>query len=165
LCSGETLTDKPKICYTQGNHDVLDQIKLLWIDLNQYHCQRSLNFKDHYNDMTFEKRRAYLIKKAQRGVLHVDLAFDKATGETVGYLVSSVVEKTGEIESVFVHAKYRHMGVGGSLMQNALAWMEQQGATSKIVEVSVGNEGAFGFYGRFGFLPRKTVLQQPEKST
>jgi ribosomal protein S18 acetylase RimI-like enzyme len=114
--------------------------------------------------MTFEKRKAYLLKKTQRGVLHVDLAFDEATGEVVGYLVSSVVEKTGEIESVFVHAKYRHMGVGGSLMQNALAWMEQQGATSKIVEVSVGNEGAFGFYGGFGFLPRKTVLQQPENS-
>jgi ribosomal protein S18 acetylase RimI-like enzyme len=41
--------------------------------------------------------------------------------------------------------------------------MEQKNAAAKVVEVSVGNEGAWGFYGRYGFLPRKTFLEQTKK--
>ena len=81
-----------------------------------------------------------------------------------GYCVSSLdSEKTGEIESIFVDATYRRTGIGGSLMENALSWMNQEGAVAKIVEVAAGNEKAFGFYGRYGFLPRKTVLKQVKK--
>jgi ribosomal protein S18 acetylase RimI-like enzyme len=50
--------------------------------------------------------------------------------------------------------------LGGSLMKKALSWMGQIGALEKVVEVSSGNEAAFGFYRRYGFLPRKTVLKQ-----
>jgi ribosomal protein S18 acetylase RimI-like enzyme len=67
-------------------------------------------------------------------------------------------EKIGEIESIFVCEAFR--GVGDSLIKNALAWMDQKGAETKTVEVSVGNEPAFDFYGRYDFLPRKTVLLQ-----
>jgi hypothetical protein len=38
--------------------------------------------------------------------------------------------------------------------------MDKECAASKIVEVGDGNEQAFGFYARYGFLPRKTVLKQ-----
>jgi hypothetical protein len=38
--------------------------------------------------------------------------------------------------------------------------MDQSGALEKIVETSIGNEQAWRFYGRFGFLPRKTILKQ-----
>ncbi len=48
------------------------------------------------------------------------------------------------------------------MIQKALDWMEQNGATEKIVVVSVGNEKVWDFYGRFGFLPRKTVLKIKE---
>jgi hypothetical protein len=41
--------------------------------------------------------------------------------------------------------------------------MDKEGAAAKIVEVVAGNEQAFGFYARYGFLPRKTVLKQVEK--
>jgi ribosomal protein S18 acetylase RimI-like enzyme len=30
----------------------------------------------------------------------------------------------------------------------------------KILEVAAGNEEAFGFYARYGFLPRKILLKQ-----
>ncbi len=110
--------------------------------------------------MNFEKRKATLHKKASLGELWVDLAFDETTGEAVGYVVSSVIDKVGEVDSVFVKKTYRRIGIGDMLMQQALAWMTWRSAETKIVDVSVGNEGAFDFYGRYGFLPRKTVLQQ-----
>jgi ribosomal protein S18 acetylase RimI-like enzyme len=109
--------------------------------------------------MTFEKRKAAFLKKAAGGELRVDLAVEEAAGKAVGYVLSTVnSEKIGEVESFFVFEGYRGLGVGGSLMKNALSWMGQIGALEKLVEVSSGNEAAFGFYRRYGFLPRKTVL-------
>jgi ribosomal protein S18 acetylase RimI-like enzyme len=121
----------------------------------------SANFKQHYQGMTFEKRKADLQSKAAGGEMRVDLAIDEASGTNVGYCVSSLnKEKLGEIESIFVDLHYRGVGVGDSLMKKALCWMNQKGAVAKIVEVGVGNEQALGFYARYGFLPRKTVLRQ-----
>jgi diamine N-acetyltransferase len=55
------------------------------------------------------------------------------------------------------------MNIGETLVEDALAWMDECGAVEKVVEVSVGNESVWAFYGRFGFLPRKTLLKQVKK--
>ena len=36
-------------------------------------------------------------------------------------------------------------------------------SVEKVVEASVGNEQVFGFYGRYGFLPRLIQLKQIKK--
>ncbi len=159
------MVDKQKIKYIHGDEALLDQIKPLWESLNEHHRQNSPNFKEHYCQMTFQKRKYVLLKKAALGKLRVDLAVDEASGQSVGYCISSLdSEKTGEIESIFVDAAYRRIGIGDSLMKNALSWMEREGALAKTVEVAAGNEEAFGFYVRFGFLPRKTLLKQIKKA-
>jgi diamine N-acetyltransferase len=111
--------------------------------------------------MTFQARKAYLLRKASAGKMHIDLTVDKETAQTVGYCVSSLnQDKTCEVESIFVDPNYRGLGVGYLLMSAALEWMDSEGAVAKIVEVAQGNEAAFGFYGKYGFLPRKTILKQ-----
>ena len=143
---------------------MLDKIKPLWEELNKHHFRHSSNFKDDYNQMNFEKRKSDLLKKSLSCKMRVDLADDEATGCTVGYCVSSLNgEKTGEIESIFVKVDYRGLGVGDSLIKNTLFWMDKECAVAKIVEVGDGNEQAFGFYSRYGFLHRKTVLKQVKK--
>ena len=93
--------------------------------------------------------------------MRVDMAVDEATGKRVGYIVSTVsCENVGEIQSVYVDTAYRRMGIGGALMRKALSWMEEKTVSEKVVEVSVGNETAWGFYGQFGFKPRLTLLKQ-----
>jgi GNAT superfamily N-acetyltransferase len=150
-----------KIKYVHGDQNMLNDLKELWEKLNSYHCERSEYFKQHYLGMTFEKRKSDLLKKAQGGELRVDMAIDEETCRGVAYIVSTInAAKAGEVESVFVEEPYRRNGVGGSLIQNALAWMDEMGAVEKTVEVSYGNESAWGFYGSFGFMPRKTTLKQ-----
>jgi ribosomal protein S18 acetylase RimI-like enzyme len=156
--------NKQKIKYSHGDQALLDKIKLLWEELNEHHCQHSPNFKDYYSHMTFEKRKLDLLTKSLSGKMRVDLAIDEALGCAVGYCVSSLSgEKIGEIESIFVNVAYRGLGIGDSLMRNALSWLDAEGAAAKIVEVGAGNEYSFGFYLRYGFLPRKTVLKQVKK--
>lgn len=155
---------KPKIRYVHSDKSGLDDIKLLWQALNNFNLNNSVNFKEHYLSMTFEKRKADLLKKATFGEMRVDMAIDEFAQMVVGYIVSTVnSENTGEIESVFVSEAYRGQGIGDKLMKNTLEWMEQKGAVAKIVEVSVGNEQAWNFYSKYGFLPRKMVLNQIKK--
>ena len=152
---------KPKIKYVCGNESLLDGIKLLWQSLNQHHHDLSPDFKQDYDEMIFEKRKSYWLKKAVNAELRVDIAVDIVTGQEVGYCVSSIDEgKTGEIESIFVASNYRGCGIGDSLMRRALTWMDEKGTVAKIVEVAAGNEQAFGFYNRYGFFVRRTVLKQ-----
>ena len=78
--------NKQKINYFHGDETLLDQIKPLWEALNEHHLQHSSNFKEHYDRMTFEKRKTDLLKKAALGKMRVDLATDKAAGQNVGVL-------------------------------------------------------------------------------
>jgi diamine N-acetyltransferase len=154
-----------KIKFTTSDQTSLDQIKPLWEGLNRLMGGRSTYFKQHFAVMTWARRKADLLKKAACGSMHIDFAIDEKTGETVGYLVSSVnSEKLGCVESIFVSETYRGLGIGDTLMRNALSWMEQNGAVEKILEVTVGNEQAYGFYCRYGFLPRQTLLKQVKTS-
>lgn len=149
----------PHITYVSGNKSLINQIQPLWQELNQHHLCNSLYFKDYYQKLTFQERKRAILQRALGGEIHVDLAFD---GEMlVGYCVSSIEKVlTGEIDSIFIDSKYRRQGIGRELMQKALTWLDSVGAKKKIVSVGVGNEQAYGFYAKFGFLPRRTMLEQ-----
>jgi diamine N-acetyltransferase len=154
-------TSNPKIKYVHGDQTMLNDVKEMWEKLNLYHCDRSEHFKPHYRAMTFAKRKAALLKKAECGEMRVDMAIDEVTERGVGYIVSTIgSENVGEIQSVYVNTAYRRMGIGGALLRNALAWMDEKSVAEKVVEVSVGNETAWKFYGQFGFKPRLTLLKQ-----
>jgi ribosomal protein S18 acetylase RimI-like enzyme len=157
----EDMRNKPNIKYVSGNEVLLDNIRLLWEGLNHHNFNLSPYFKQYYVDMNFEKRKAFLLKKVVSAELRVNIAVDVISGQNVGYCVSSIDgEKTGEIESIFVASNYRGWGIGDRLMKMALTWMDEKKAVAKIVEVAVGNEQALGFYDRYGFRTRKTVLKQ-----
>jgi ribosomal protein S18 acetylase RimI-like enzyme len=157
--------NKPKIKYSHGNQGVLDEIKPLWDGLNEHHLLLSPYFKKHYQTLTFETRKTDFLKKAKKTQMRIDLATDKTTLQNVGYIVSTIDKaKTGEIDSIFVNPSYRGFGVGDTLIKKSLEWMDKKGVITKIVEVGVGNEQAFGFYSRYGFYPRKTMLKQIKDS-
>jgi ribosomal protein S18 acetylase RimI-like enzyme len=148
--------------YVYGDEALLDQIGALWDKLRLHHLQRSRDWKQLYQEWRFAERKAGLLRKTANGRMRVDLALDAATGEIVGYCVSSVDDdaKVGEIDSIFVSENHRNQGVGYAIVRKALAWMDENGVEKKKVEVAAGNEEAFAFYAKFGFRPRKTLLEQ-----
>ena len=150
--------------YTSGSAELLNTIQPLWEQLNQHHEQISPYFKEEFHTNTFELRKAKLSRRYEHGQLRLDLAYHN--DNLVGYCVSGIDQDgIGEIESIFIAEEFRSQNVGGVLMQHALDWFDEQGVTSKVIDVAVGNERALKFYARFGFFPRVTRLKQRDGDT
>lgn len=139
----------------------IDRIELLWLCLNQHHIDRSPFFSDAYSRKTFDTRKKEMLLKAKGGQIRTDIAYDSEINAPIGYCVSIIhADDMGEIESLIVQKEYRGLGIGESLMERAMRWMDEHNVKRKILEVYFGNEDAFTFYERFGFYPKVTVLEQ-----
>ena len=153
----------PNITYVSGNKTLMDKVEPLWLEINKHHLSLSPYFKDYYQNLAFQDRKRVILQRALGGDVHVDIAYADS-GLLVGYCISSIDKLlTGEIDSIFVAIKFRGQGIGKTLMDKAMAWLDSKGAKKKIVSVAVGNEQAYGFYARFGFLPRRTMLEQKKQ--
>jgi diamine N-acetyltransferase len=147
----------------------IDSIHPLWYLLNEYMSTQTTNFRSHFEQMTFEKRKAYFEQLASAGTLCIDLVFDiNDRDRYVGYCVSSLSKEktcdiTGEIESIFVNDVCRSCGIGSTLVTRALEWLDEHGSTRNRVSVSEGNESVWNFYKKFKFYPRMTVLEQKKR--
>lgn len=147
------------IRYVSGKEDLLDSVKALWEELNKLHIDKSPYYKDFYANNTFEARKTTLLSTAQKGQLYIVLAYNASF--VVGYCIASLVDDTGEIDSIFVSSDYRKMGIAGNLMDKALNWLRQSNPMKIVIKVSVGNEEVFGFYAKYGFYPCLTELRMP----
>ena len=149
--------------FVSGNARLIDKIAPLWAELNRQHLSLSPYFKDYYTTLIFEDRKKAILQRAWGGDVHVDLALN-ASDQLVGYCVSSIDKwLTGEIDSIFVITECRGQGIGTTLMEKALEWLNIKGAKKKIVSVAVGNEQAYVFYEQFGFYPRRSLLEQKKR--
>lgn len=146
-----------EINLVRGDINNLNDIQELWEELNQHHLEKSYDFKQHYKDFTFSERKESLINYAEKGKLFIVIAYHES--EKIGYCVASVVDRTGEIDSIYIKAGYRKNHVGNILMEAALGWIRSFDTKKIIVKVAAGNEEVFGFYSKYGFAPRLTELQ------
>lgn len=97
---------------------------------------------------------ALLLQEPRRATVRV--ARD-ATGEVLGMITAQLVISTAEgapsawIEDVVVAAHARGGGIGRHLLEAALAWASQQGATRAQLLVDLDNTTALGFYQHLGW--------------
>jgi len=149
-----------EITYVSGNESLIDEIAPLWEELNRQHLGLSTYFRDYYEVSKFEDRKRGLQQRTCGGELRVDIALD-VSKRPIGYCVTSIDQwLTGEIESLFVDQHNRGQGIGTTLMEKALNWLNVKGAKRNIVAVAVGNEQVYTFYEHFSFFPRRTLLEQ-----
>jgi diamine N-acetyltransferase len=142
----------------------IDSVRSLWEELNASHAALSPHFGNHFRGMTFEKRKTEFRDKAARGALRIDVCIHAATMENVGYCVSNLINGVGEIDSLFAKKEHRGRGVGSRLVEAAMTWMRNSGATDITVHVAIGNEQVLNFYRQFGLLPRLMLLSSTVKS-
>jgi ribosomal protein S18 acetylase RimI-like enzyme len=148
-----------QISYHEEGIGGLDMIQELWKLLRLHVKDRNTDFKDQMEQLTFQMRIEELQKKADHGSIRVDLA--RAPDNVIAYCVSTLnPQNVGEVDSIYVREEYRSLGIGDRLMKRALEWMDVKGAKSKKILVTAGNQDVISFYGRYGFRPRRIVLEQ-----
>lgn len=147
-----------QVIYMDVGAQGLDMIRPLWEGLIAHIKVRSTYFSQWFEARTFEQRKNEILKKSVAGKLRVDLAVDE--GRCIGYCVSSISDRIGEVDSIFVEEGHRSRGIGGEMMKRALAWMESEKAGSVKISASVGNEEVLPFYQRHGFFPRYILLEK-----
>lgn len=153
--------DLPRVEYIEGNEQLLDEVHILWEELIQDHRVKSKHFTSRYDNRNFDDRKAGLIEKTKTVALRIDLVKDSDTGRGVGYCICSVShEKIGEVDSIYIVPEHRALGIGDSLMRRALNWMDRHYTEKKVISIAGGNEQVFSFYGRYGFYPKNTILEQ-----
>ncbi len=150
-----------RIEYIATDQQDLDRIAGLWEKQRQHHRAVAREFAAFFTRITFAQRKEGLLKIGRSGKLRLDIAFDTETARDVGYCITSLsAERKGEIESIYVEPDYRGQGIGDGLMRRALRFLDEEGTTRKVLGVAAGNEAVFGFYRRYGFVPRVTALEQ-----
>ncbi len=152
-----------KIEYLEKDESGLDIIQPLWEKIKEHHKARSIHFKEQFEKVTWEMRKKQILEKVHNGALLVHLAQDNNTKKYIGYCVTSIDDNNvGEIESIFIEAQYRRAGIGAIFMKRALVWMDAHAVSRRVIAVAVGNEEVFGFYAKFDFYPRVSILMQPD---
>lgn len=147
---------------TIGRKDIV-LIEPLWEKLRRHHQDKSKHFKKRYRLFSFEERMQDLFGKVRGDLVRILVAREPEKNGIVGYCIASVdYLGGGEIDSLFVEAKFRKAGVGKELVRQSLTWLKKQkvpGGKTKIV-VAVGNEEALGFYRKLGFIESKYILEE-----
>ncbi|MFL0269400.1 GNAT family N-acetyltransferase [Candidatus Clostridium radicumherbarum] len=148
------------VCIVEKDITEIELIKPLWKKLNIIHIHKSVNFKSKYEKFTFEKRIESINKKAQNGILKLDVLLDNDTNTYVGYCLSSIEDDLGEIESIYIENQYRKFKLGDKLMKSALNWFELNSITKIQINVVYANDEALPFYQHYGFHIGNYVLKR-----
>jgi diamine N-acetyltransferase len=165
---GETMNPQgsEQLKFVEGGAELLDRIEPLWKQQTALHAEKSLHFAESFTTASFSDRKSVFEQKARTGTLLVVLAM-AGPDEIAGYTVCSVGEelsdlgacKIGEIDSMFILASYRRLGIGRKFLRRSMEWFEQNHAEKVIALVAVGNEEVLEFYRHAGLLPRAILLQ------
>lgn len=149
---------KNSINYYSGNEELCDEIEKLWLELREVHSCKSTYFNEHFKNTPFSSRKDQFMKQAKEGILRIILA-KCDENKVVGFCVSTVEERIGEIQSICISEEYRNMGIGDRLMEKSLEWIRSNNVDKILVKVAVGNEEVFSFYEKHNFYPRLVELQ------
>lgn len=137
-------------------------IKNLWIELNKIHYKKSIYFKNHYSTFSFEDRIKPITKLSESEIRIEIVELDN--NEIIAYSLSTIVEKNGVIDSLFLYKKYRGNGIGKQLVNNCIDWFNHNNCSKISLSVAEGNESVFEFYKKLGFYPRITTLQHKKNN-
>jgi ribosomal protein S18 acetylase RimI-like enzyme len=133
----------------------IDSISHLWQELNLLHFHKTTHFKSHFENMTFETRKKALLANEKLLILVVNNFSD-----IIGYLIASVNNSMGEIDSLYIRPEFRKSGIGSSLTIKAIDWLNSQNCSQIKVAIAEGNEKVLDFYSKFGFHKRFYIMQK-----
>lgn len=74
-------------------------------------------------------------------------------GRAAGYCLTGLTDETGYVQRLAVHPSAQRRGIARALVEDALDWLVQRGATGVYVNTDVDNVAALHLYDTLGFSP------------
>ncbi|QAA33975.1 GNAT family N-acetyltransferase [Clostridium manihotivorum] len=146
--------------YINGGKEFLDSVEPLWELLNEYHKEKSIDFKSQYESLNFNERKKKLLTSR---AINIDIVID-SFDNYIGYCISTISQDSiGEVDSLFLKSGARKYGIGDELIRRALEWLESDNVKKKVITVAAGNENVINFYNKYGFKKRRIVLELVEE--
>ena len=130
----------------------------LWIDLVEHHRGLDPDYP------TTPGIRAALGRELDRGLKGKACRIYVAEHDTqlAGFIFAEVEDGgTGWIHELFVVERERRQGLARRLVDRALLFLGERGASRHSVRVERLNEGGTRFWEELGFLPRATIFEKP----
>ncbi len=132
-------------------------IKPLWQALNRHHMIHSRHFEQVYRDVDFESK----IEKFNN-VDDYRLEVICKNKKPLGYILGSLKDQNGEIDSFYIYDDLRGLGLGEYLLKRMILWLESNDVKTITSEVAAGNEEVIGFYHKMGFYTSKHTMRLGE---
>ena len=137
-------------------YDEIETIRGLWEKNRQYHEKTSEYFKEAYSSINFADRMK-AFSTLNENTMKITVA--KSNDEYIGYCISTIINGTGELQSLHVDEKHRGSGIGKQLASKHIEWMKEKNCRSIGVTVSQENEATIAFYKRLGFYPNTLFME------
>ncbi|MBU3113056.1 GNAT family N-acetyltransferase [Clostridium lacusfryxellense] len=148
------------ICLVEKDIKELELIKPLWEQLNSVHIDKSIYFKNKYEQFTFGKRMEAVYEKSKKGIIKIAMLLDIDNENYIGYCLSSIEDNLGSIESIYIESNYRKFRLGDKLMKNALNWFESNKTADITINVVYSNDEVLLFYECYGFHIGNYILKR-----
>lgn len=115
------------------------------------HYEDSVYFKAHYKSFSFDERIESILKINDD---NLKISIVSNGPKILGYCISSIDDKHGEIDSVYIEEELRGKGYGRRLVNDHIKWMKEKGCKRIRVAVSYGHDIVSEFYHRLSFYER-----------
>ncbi len=137
---------------------LIEELRARFIPFNQ---ALGKDFPEEYDEAAMNRNLKHFLAQAAGGAMRIFLARDVHTDRYVGFCLTTL-DRAGEgsIDSFLVADEYRGKGIGVRLFQQALDWLDAEGAADVKLNVLPGNEKAIRFYHRFGFRPLNITMKR-----
>jgi ribosomal protein S18 acetylase RimI-like enzyme len=144
----------------------LDRLVILFVELLEYHAERSPRLALRAGTEAGEQVRRLLADRLRDADSRL-LVWDE-DGELCGLCISRVLYRPpifteterGEIEQLLVRESSRRRGIGRALAEAGAAWMRGRGIRRLEVQVAVENAEARAFWRALGFDAATDVLEK-----
>ena len=131
------------ITYGEANKtDIADLVYLLSL---------LFSIEKDFNPDTSKQQRGLELLLKSNATASIQVAKND-TGKVIGMVSAQLVISTAEgapsawVEDMVIDATYRGQGIGKQLLENALVWAKNKGATRAQLLVDTANSDALGYY-------------------
>lgn len=135
----------------------LRSIESLWQALNRHNQVHSRHFESDFRRQTFDD---YISKCGDVDDYRLEVVYKEK--KPLGFILGSIHNNIGEIDSFYLYDDLRGLGLGEYLMKRMILWLKANEVKEIQLDVAAGNEEVIMFYQKMGFYTAKYTMKLGE---